>query len=102
MGFFKDFKADLSQAVNELSDDASKLADVSAEKVEEPVPDDDVMVDTLANDMQSDAGDSDIEESLTRALAEYKSTRAIAKALQVSQPTIVRKLHKYGLTPKEG
>ena len=68
MGFFKDFKADLSQAVNELSDDASKLADVSAEKVEEPVPDDDVMVDTLANDMQSDAGDSDIEESLTRLL----------------------------------
>ena len=26
MGFFKDFKEDLSQAVNELSDDASKLA----------------------------------------------------------------------------
>ena len=73
MGFFKDFKADLSQAVNELSDDASKLADVSAEKVEEPVPDDDVMVDTLANDMQSDAGDSDIEESLTRALADIKA-----------------------------
>ena len=69
MGFFKDFKADLSQAVNELSDDASKLADVSAE----PVPDDDVMVDTLANDMQSDAGDSDIEESLTRALADIKA-----------------------------
>ena len=44
MGFFKDFKEDLSQAVNELSDDASKLADVSAEKVEEPVPDDDGMV----------------------------------------------------------
>ena len=42
------------------------------------------------------------KEVLTRALAEYKSTRAIAKALQVSQPTIVRKLHKYGLTPKEG
>lgn len=41
------------------------------------------------------------KEVLTRALAEYKSTRAIAKALQVSQPTIVRKLHKYGLTPKE-
>ena len=42
------------------------------------------------------------KEVLTRALAEYKSTRAIAKALQVSQPTIVRKLHKYGLTPNEG
>ncbi len=40
------------------------------------------------------------KEVLTRALAEYKSTRAIAKALQVSQPTIVRKLHKYGLTQK--
>lgn len=73
MGFFKDFKEDLSQAVNELSDDASKLADVSAEKVEEPVPDDDVMVDTLADDMHSDAGDSDIEESLTRALADIKT-----------------------------
>lgn len=73
MGFFKDFKEDLSQAVNELSDDASKLAGVSAETVEEPVPDDDVMVDTLADDMQSDAGDSDIEESLTRALADIKT-----------------------------
>lgn len=36
-------------------------------------------------------------EILTRALAEYKTTRAIAKALKVSQPTIVRKLHKYDL-----
>lgn len=35
---------------------------------------------------------------LERALADYGSTRAIAKALQVSQPTIVRKLHKYDLT----
>lgn len=37
------------------------------------------------------------KEILARALADYKSTRAIAKALKVSQPTIVRKLHKYGL-----
>ena len=79
MGFFKDLKADLSQAVNELSDDASKLADVSAEKVEEPVPDDDVMVDILANDMQSDAGNSDIEESLTRALADIKKPKSAAR-----------------------
>ncbi len=35
---------------------------------------------------------------LSNALANYKSTRAIAKVLQVSQPTIVRKLHKYGLS----
>jgi len=35
---------------------------------------------------------------LKKALEEYGSTRSMAKALQVSQPTIVRKLHKYGLT----
>ncbi|MFQ7473765.1 MAG: TyrR/PhhR family helix-turn-helix DNA-binding protein, partial [Anaerovoracaceae bacterium] len=38
------------------------------------------------------------KEILRNALLNYKSTRAIAKVLQVSQPTIVRKLHKYGLT----
>ncbi|MBQ0078591.1 MAG: sigma 54-interacting transcriptional regulator [Eubacterium sp.] len=37
-------------------------------------------------------------EILTNALQTYKSTRAMAKVLQVSQPTIVRKLNKYGLT----
>lgn len=37
------------------------------------------------------------KEILSRALAEHRTTRAIAKALKVSQPTIVRKLHKYGL-----
>lgn len=99
MGFFKDFKEDLSQAVNELSDDASKLADVSAEKVEEPVPDDDVMVDTLADDMQSDAGDSDIEESLTRALADIKTddkkpesaARKTAKAAKAEEKPVQAK-----------
>ena len=99
MGFFKDFKEDLSQAVNELSDDASKLADVSAEKVEEPVPDDDVMVDTLADDMQSDAGDSDIEESLTRALADIKTNdkkpesaaRKTAKAVETEEKPVQAK-----------
>ena len=38
---------------------------------------------------------------LSNALTNYKSTRAIAKVLQVSQPTIVRKLHKYGLSGSE-
>ncbi|MDO4869829.1 MAG: sigma 54-interacting transcriptional regulator [Bacillota bacterium] len=38
------------------------------------------------------------KEILRQALDNYKSTRAIAKVLQVSQPTIVRKLNKYGLT----
>ncbi len=46
----------------------------------------------------SDAMQQAEKEILTRAMAEYKSTRAMAKALQVSQPTIVRKLHKYGLS----
>ena len=40
------------------------------------------------------------KEILEQALENYKSTRAIAKVLQVSQPTIVRKLNKYGLTIK--
>ena len=38
---------------------------------------------------------------LEKALDDYGSTRAMAKALQVSQPTIVRKLHKYELTSVE-
>lgn len=38
------------------------------------------------------------KEILKNALSNYKSTRAMAKVLQVSQPTIVRKLHKYGLS----
>lgn len=46
----------------------------------------------------SAAMESAEKEILARALAEYKSTRAMANALQVSQPTIVRKLHKYRLT----
>lgn len=37
-------------------------------------------------------------EILTKAAEKYKTTRAIAKALGVSQPTIVRKLQKYHLT----
>lgn len=99
MGFFKDFKEDLSQAVNELSDDASKLAGVSTEKVEEAAPDDDVMVDTLADDVQSDAGDSDIEESLTRVLADIKTNdkksesavRKTAKAVETEEKPVQAK-----------
>ncbi|MDO5491875.1 MAG: sigma 54-interacting transcriptional regulator [Bacillota bacterium] len=37
------------------------------------------------------------KEILEEALSRYGSTRSIAKVLQVSQPTIVRKLRKYGL-----
>ena len=37
------------------------------------------------------------KEILSRALENYKSTRAVARVLKVSQPTVVRKLNKYGL-----
>ena len=47
MGFFKDFKADLSQAVNELSDDAAKFAGADETVDTEETVMDDVMVDTL-------------------------------------------------------
>ena len=36
-------------------------------------------------------------EIFRKALARYGSTRAIARVLQISQPTVVRKLGKYGL-----
>ena len=36
-------------------------------------------------------------EILQQALDTYGSTRAIARVLHISQPTVVRKLQKYGL-----
>ena len=41
------------------------------------------------------------KEILSQALDNYGSTRAIARVLKVSQPTIVRKLNKYGLTTEK-
>jgi len=37
------------------------------------------------------------KDVLINALNKYKSTRAMAAALKISQPSVVRKLHKYGL-----
>ena len=37
-------------------------------------------------------------EILRKAHARYGSTRAMARVLQVSQPTVVRKLKKYGIS----
>jgi len=37
------------------------------------------------------------KEVLAQALNKYKSTRAMAKALNISQPSVVRKLHRHGL-----
>ena len=41
------------------------------------------------------------KEILSQAVDNYGSTRAIARVLKVSQPTIVRKLNKYGLATVE-
>ena len=70
MGFFKDLKEDLSQAVNELSDDATKLAGGN------PVPEDDEMVNTLAEDEAENndfSDDSDLEASLSKAIEKMNS-----------------------------
>ena len=42
--------------------------------------------------------DKSEKELLIQAVKKYKSTRAMAKVLDVSQPTIVRKLQKYGIS----
>ena len=41
------------------------------------------------------------KEVLAQALNKYKSTRAMAKALNISQPSVVRKLHRHGLSNSE-
>lgn len=80
MGFFKDFKEDLSQAVTELSDDATKFA---AGGDGQALPDDDVMVDTLDEEVQEPVLEeyTEPEEDVTVMLEE-----AIA---QVAEPVSV-------------
>ena len=48
-----------------------------------------------------DAACNALKEQLSQARDNYGSTRAIARVLKVSQPTIVRKLNKYGLTTEK-
>ena len=48
-----------------------------------------------------DALDHAERDILLKALEQYKTTRAMAKALGVSQPTIVRKLQKYSIADTE-
>lgn len=45
--------------------------------------------------------DATEKEILTHAKKKYKSSRKMSKALGVSQPTIVRKLHKHGISTDE-
>ena len=64
MGFFKDLKQDLSQAVNELTEDAAKITSDESESVQETVPDDDVMVDTLNEEPEDAAEYIDVSKML--------------------------------------
>lgn len=64
MGFFKDLKQDLSQAVNELTEDAAKIAAGEPESATDTVPDDDVMVDTLNEEPEDIAEDIDVAKML--------------------------------------
>lgn len=48
-----------------------------------------------------DALDHAERDILLKALEQYKTTRAMAKVLGVSQPTVVRKLQKYSITDTE-
>ena len=56
-----------------------------------------VNANTNVNLSLSSAMEKAEKEILEKVYANYKSTRAMAKVLQVSQPTIVRKLHKYNI-----
>lgn len=40
------------------------------------------------------------KEMLEKALRQFKTTRELARHLGISQPTVVRKLKKYGLSPR--
>ena len=67
MGFFKDFKQDLSQAVNELTEDAANIVGGN-EKVN--VSEDDVMVDTLSDSSTDEIEEMDVEAMLKSIEAE--------------------------------
>lgn len=64
MGFFKDLKQDLSQAVNELTEDAAKITSDESGSVQETIPDDDVMVDTLNEEPEEATEDIDVSKML--------------------------------------
>lgn len=46
----------------------------------------------------SEIMDQTEKEALMQILGKHKSTRSMAKALNISQPSVVRKLHKHGLS----
>lgn len=75
MGFFKDFKEDLSQAVNELSDDAMKFAGQSDDSIS-----DDMMVNTLEEDI--------VAEPAKETKSKTKTKKVTAPVEEIAEETI--------------
>lgn len=82
MGFFKEFKQDLSQAVSELTDDAAKMAmdDVTSEAAD----DDDVMVDTLSEELEEEITEADVDTLLDEIDSISESVEVVEEAEPVS------------------
>lgn len=86
MGFFKEFKDDVSQAVNELVDDTAKLAATDV------TPDDNTMVDTLGESEVS--GDTMEEEYIKKVMnmqANTEPDEPVMPKFEESQEPVVEK-----------
>lgn len=85
MGFFKDFKDDVSQAVNELVDDAIATGGPANNK--NGVPDDDAMVDTLEKQAPAKkaAPAPAVKAPAPETVQQVKST-PVEKPVQYEQP----------------
>lgn len=83
MGFFKDFKDDVSQAVNELVDDAIATGGPANNK--NGVPDDDAMVDTLEKQATAKKAAPAVKEPAPEPVQQVKST-PVEKPVQYEQP----------------
>lgn len=83
MGFFKDFKDDVSQAVNELVDDAIATGGPANNK--NGVPDDDAMVDTLEKQALAKKSAPAVKAPAPEPVQQVKST-PVEKPVQYEQP----------------
>ena len=90
--------------IRELQNIVERLVITSSDTV---ITDDDIFIfikeaaeenaESSSDTSLSAALDSAEREILRQALAQYGSTRSIARVLKISQPTVVRKLQKHGL-----
>lgn len=94
MGFFKDLKQDLSQAVNELTEDAAKITPDESESVQETIPDDDVMVDTLNEEPEDAAEDIDVSKMLENVDTNEEAVTEEPEAEESETAGLLRSLKK--------